>query len=330
MAKSIYINKNSIMKRKNDTIYIIYKTESGKLERKIIPINQVYDIYAHGTISMSSGSILMLGKLGIPVHFFDFYGFYRSSLIPKRTLLSGSVIIKQAEHFINREKRLNIAKEIIKSASYNMLKNLYYYNRDSEHIKIVEDLRNSIDNVDSVTELMGIEGNIRNLYYKYLDEVLPDKFKIVKREKKPPSNFMNSLISFGNSLMYASTITEIYNTHLDQTISFLHEPSERRFSLSLDISELFKPIIIDRIIMGLINRNMIDESYFDMRLNGVLLNEKGRRLFIEEYENKMSSTLKYKKLNKIVSLRHLIRLECYKIEKHILGIDNYKGFKVWW
>ncbi len=318
------------MRRKNDTIYIIYKTESGKLERKIIPINQIYDIYAHGMVSLSSGSILMLGKLGVPVHFFDFYGFYRSSLIPKRTLLSGSVIIKQAEHFINKEKRLNIAKEIIKSASYNMLKNLYYYNRDSEQIKIVESLRNSIDNVGSITELMGIEGNIRNSYYKCLDEVLPDKFKIVKREKKPPNNFMNSLISFGNSLMYASTITEIYNTHLDQAISFLHEPSERRFSLSLDISELFKPVIIDRIIMGLINRNMIDESYFDMRLNGVLLNEKGRRLFIEEYENKMSSTLKYKKLNKIVSLRHLIRLECYKIEKHILGIDSYSGFKVWW
>ena len=69
-----------------------------------------------------------------------------------------------------------------------------------------------------------------------------------KRVKRPPDNPINALISFGNTLLYTKTISAIYRTHLDQRISYLHEPSEGRFSLSLDISEVFKPVIVYKTI----------------------------------------------------------------------------------
>ena len=64
---------------------------------------------------------------------------------------------------------------------------------------------------------------------------------------------MNAMISFGNTLLYTKTIAQIYNTHLEQSISFLHEPSEARFSLSLDLSEVFKPVIVFKTIFDLVN-----------------------------------------------------------------------------
>ncbi len=75
-----------------------------------------------------------------------------------------------------------------------------------------------------------------------------------KRVKRPPDNPINALVSFGNTLLYTKTISSIYETHLNQTISFLHSPREGRFSLSLDISEAFKPIIVFKTIFDLVGK----------------------------------------------------------------------------
>ena len=146
----------------------------------------------------------------------------------------------------------------------------------------------------------------------------------------PPDNPINALISFGNSMMYSSILTEIYHTQLNPTISFLHEPGERRFSLSLDISEIFKPIIVDRIIFSAINQRMIQAVHFDKDLNMCYLNQKGRTIFQREFDNKLNTIIKHPKLKRNVSYRRLIRLECYKLIKHILDQEKYEGLRMWW
>ena len=76
-------------------------------------------------------------------------------------------------------------------------------------------------------------------------------------------------------MMYTACLTEIYRTQLNPTISFLHEPGERRFSLSLDLAEIFKPLIVDRIIFRLFNRRQLNESkHFETGIDGCYLNEK--------------------------------------------------------
>lgn len=83
----------------------------------------------------------------------------------------------------------------------------------------------------------------------------------------PPDNMINSLISFVNTLIYTKVLSEIYHTQLNPTISYLHEPGVRRFSLSLDIAEVFKPLIGDRVIFSLLNRKQITEDSFTKELN---------------------------------------------------------------
>lgn len=160
--------------------------------------------------------------------------------------------------------------------------------------------------------------------------MLPEGFRIGRRTRRPPSNWGNALLSFGNSLLYSTTITEIYHTHLNQTVSYLHEPLERRFSLALDISEIFKPIIVDRVILKLVNKRMLDEKDFDADVEGVLLSDSGRRKLIEEYNGKLATTIKHRKLRKNVSYRRLIRLELYRLEKHLMGVEEYEPLKMWW
>jgi CRISPR-associated protein Cas1 len=96
------------------------------------------------------------------------------------------------------------------------------------------------------------------------------------------------------------------------------------------LSEIFKPVIVDRIIFKLVNNRMIDEKHFLEELNFCYLNEKGRRAFISEYDEKLRTTIKHPTLKRNVSYQRLIRLECYKLIKHLIGERRYEGFKAWW
>ncbi len=130
--------------------------------------------------------------------------------------------------------------------------------------------------------------------------------------------------------MYSTVLTELYNTQLNPTISYLHEPSERRFSLALDLSEIFKPFLVDRLIFYLVNKKMITKKDFNQDLHCCLLNDKGRNTFIKEYNKRLETTIKHKDLGRKVSYQRLIRLESYKLKKHFLGIKTYDPFVIWW
>jgi CRISPR-associated protein Cas1 len=122
----------------------------------------------------------------------------------------------------------------------------------------------------------------------------------------------------------------IHNTQLNPTLSFLHAPGDRRYSLALDLAEIFKPVIVDRIIFRVLNKKEIQAKDFESKLNGIILKESGRKKFIQAMEQKLQETIHHKALNRKVSYKHLIRLECYKLVKHIMKIEEYKPFKMWW
>lgn len=181
----------------------------------------------------------------------------------------------------------------------------------------------------AVDELMGIEGNIRQVYYQAFDLILND-FEMGVRTKQPPRNEVNALISFGNMMCYSQCLRAIHQTQLNPTISYLHTPGERRYSLSLDISEIFKPIVVDRVIFNVLNKRQIQEKHFDRQLNRCVLNPAGKRIFVEAMEERFLETIQHRTLGRKVSYRYLIRLECYKLSKHLLGMEEYKPFKMYW
>jgi CRISPR-associated protein Cas1 len=199
-----------------------------------------------------------------------------------------------------------------------------------EEIERVNLFLNELEWQNEISQIMAIEGNVWDVYYQSFNKIFPEEFHFDKRTKRPPENMINCLISFGNSLVYSTVLTEIYNTQLNPTISYLHEPFERRFSLALDISEIFKPLLADRVIFKLINKRIIEERYFIKKLNCTLLNDEGRKLFLEYYDEKLKTTIKHRTLGRNVSFQRLIRLECYKLIKHLLGVKKYSPFVIWW
>jgi len=268
------------------------------------------------------------------LHFFNYYGFYSSSLVPREYLLSGQVIVQQVAHYLDMQKRMLVAKEFIFAAVDNILKNLRYYlnqGKSLQHgIDEIEKELKFIRSAQSPVDLMTAEGRMRSIYFACWDEIIDADFKFEQRTRRPPENALNALISFGNSMLYTTVLGEIYHTQLNPTISFLHEPGARRFSLSLDLAEVFKPFIIDRLIFRLLNQKTIQKKHFDEKLNFCYLNEAGRKIFVQAYDERLKTTIKHRGLGRNVSYRRLIRLEAYKLVKQVAGIKPYKAFRMWW
>lgn len=330
VKQSYYLYKSGRLQRKDNTLQIEYKDGN----KKVIPVERVNDIYVMTEFDFNTNLLNFLSQYGISVHFFNYYGFYTGTYYPKEQLVSGKLLVKQVENYTNKSKRIKIAQKFIDAASYNILKNLkYYQNRGKdleEYIKQIESLRKYINTSKDVKELMGIEGNIRKVYYDSWNTIINQDIEFEKRVKNPPDNAINSLISYVNTIVYTRVLAEIYKTQLNPTISYLHEPSERRFSLCLDIAEIFKPILADRLIFSMLNKKQITEKDFEEGLNFLYIKEKARKEITKEMDAKLQTVIKHKTLGKEVSYEYLIRLEIYKLIKYLLEDEEYEGFKIWW
>jgi len=254
--------------------------------------------------------------------------------MPKRGQTSGRTVVNQVRAYEDSEHRRQLAAAIVRGSIHNMRTNVVYYNgRDCDLGDVIEDLEAAAARVDEslpVDELLGTEATARKAYYRSFNEILPSEFQLTQREYNPPPNEINSLISFGNSLVYANCVSAIRATALDPTISYLHEPGERRYSLSLDLADLFKPVLADRVLFRLVNRNQISDDDFETELGSCLLNESGRKTYTKELEETLERTVEHPTLNRKVSYQYLMRLEAYKLKKHLLTGEAYDPFQRWW
>lgn len=334
MKKSYYLFNPGRMSRKDNTLKFTPVDEAGNEGTpKYIPIETVDNLYTFGSLDANSALYNFLGKEQVSVHFFDYYEHYTGSFMPKDYLLAGRMLIAQADAYSKPRKRILIAQQLVDGAAFNMLKNLRYYNNREKDtsgcIERIEVLRAAIGNATDIDELMGIEGNIRMCYYEAFAIIIND-FEMNGRTKQPPNNEVNCMISFANNLCYTLCLDAIYHTQLNPTISFLHQPGERRYSLALDIAEVFKPMLADRLIFSLLNKKQIGAQDFDTRLNSCLLKENGRKTVVRAWDEKLNETIKHRSLKRSVSYKHLVKLECYKLAKHVLGMEEYNAFKAWW
>lgn len=330
MDRNYHVFSDGRLERHNDTVRLV-TTED---EKKYLPIEKAEALYLHGQVDFNTRLMSFLNNHGVAMHVFGWNDYYSGSVMPKRGQTSGRTVVEQVRAYDNATHRLDLAKKFTGGSIHNMRANvLYYHNRGYNLIPILDKLeaaRDQLETTVDIEETMGVEATARRAYYELFELVLPEEFAFGGREYNPPNNETNSLISFGNSLVYANVVSAIRKTALDPTVSFLHEPGERRYSLALDIADVFKPLLADRVIFRLLNRNQITVDDFQADLNSCLLTTTGRETYSKAFEQTLEETVEHPNLKRNVSYQYLLRLESYKLKKHLLTGESYKPFKRWW
>lgn len=328
MGKTKYITSMGELMRKDNSL--CYR-KNGK--NVYIPIENTSEIYCLNEVSLNSKLLDFISKANITMHFFNYYGGYSGTFYPKEYLISGKLTIKQVKAF--EEKRIIIAKAFVNGIRENIIETLnHYYKHGKNEIKedltyLKKDVLKNLDCCEDIKQILSVEGDIWQRFYSTFKYILREEFVFNKRVKRPPDNPLNAMISFGNSILYAKTVTSIYNTHLNQSISFLHEPSEGRFSLSLDLSEVFKPVIVYKTIFDLVNNRKINiHKHFNKKVNYCLLNDEGKKIFIEALEKRFDTVIEHPKLKRRIKIKSLIKLDGYKLIKTVLEDKEFKPFSL--
>lgn len=333
MKKPVHIHSNGRLERHENTVRFVEVADDTVQDKTHLPIQSIDRVCLHGQVNINNKVLDFLRQNDITIGMFGWNGQYIGEFVPRSNRQSGNTVVKQSESYNDSDSRRRIAREMVRSSVHNMRRNVQYY-KDKCNLKNspseFEDV--SFTNCSTVPDILGIEANYRKRYYENLSSILkPDWAEFNGRTYQPPEDRVNAMISFGNSLLYSVVVDEVHKTGLNPTVSYLHEPGERRNSLSLDIADIFKPVVVDRTIFRLVNRGQIDKNGFEYNGSRVHLDTQ-KELFVNEFESTLDETVDHPTLERNVSHQYLIRLDLYSLQKDVVteGQERYEGFKRWW
>lgn len=322
MFDTYYILDEGTLVQKDFTILFTNKN----LESTYIPIKQLSDLYLNVHIQISPKLIDYIMSEGIQIHYFNDYAYYIGTLVPFNHTRSGKSLTQEVDHYKDVNKRFLIAKLILIAAFKNMNHVIQYHLRKNAGIHD-EKLSIPIDTImgtNTIQQLMSVEGQFRKKYYNNVAFILgKDQFT---RTYPDARDLVNILFNFLNSLLYSVILSEIKKTHISGEIGFIHEVDHNRYPLVYDISEIFKPIMVDRLIIRLIHKKQLTD---DMVVDGKLT-PSAVQLIFKEWNHQINTKIHHRRLKRTVTYRYLIRDEIYKLEKHINGTKTYDPFVTWW
>lgn len=329
MKKRFYIFSSGILQRQDNSL--VYITKKGK---EYIPIYQTESIYVFGSCTLNKAVFQILSEYNIVLLFFSYYGRYIGSYLPRQNYI-GQITQLQIELFKDKNKVFQYQKEIIYTSIYNMIAVLKYYQKKRQiKFEQTEQLQSINEDVlalelDKQNKLLILEARSKQIYYSTFNQIIKNNdFKFVTRSMYPPRDSINAIMSYGYALLYGVIETSLYCSHLLPHLGIIHGQTKSENSLKYDLADIFKPILVDRLIFRMINKKQLSLDYFTSKNDATYLSKEGSILFIEEFENTLKSTITV--ANRKLSYRSIIKKEIYKIESSLKNKSKYIGYKMRW
>jgi CRISPR-associated protein Cas1 len=199
---------------------------------------------------------------------------------------------------------------------------------------VLETMANYRSMVEEAADLeiaRGIEGAAAALYFSQFPTMIKEcswaRFAFEGRNRRPPRDPVNAMLSQGYSILSKETAGVCYAVGLDPFLGFLHQPRYGRPALALDLMEEFRPLIADSVVISLLNRREISESDFISTTSGTFLNERGRKIFWEGWFRRMDTEVSHPEFGYKMSYRRMIEVQARQLWRFCRGeVPRYHGF----
>lgn len=327
--RRIDILSDGVLRQKDYSLFFDTAAEDSSL-----PLLSIDMINIYSSVIFDSGFLQKALENQIYINYFDKHGVLLGRFLPNTALKSPTVTIEQLKTYYDEKKRLYLAKQFVLASLHNTNLVIRYYQKQYPRaiyelsLAAIKETMTKIKFCTDYNQLLLYEAAARKEYYECFDHIVKsDRLIFDKRTRRPPQSEINAMLSFGNTVLYNMLAFKINKSPLDVRIGFLHATNGiRTESLNLDIAEIFKPLIVDRVIFSLCNLKVIQEKHFVREENdAIYLNEEGKQLFLQAFYSKIEEGLTIK--GRFYSYEMLMDEEIRKLVRYFKGKESYKAYK---
>ena len=339
LLNTLYVtNPEASLFKEGETVEVKIEKET-KLK---LPIHTLGGIVIFGNIYCSPPLLALCAKNQVAVSFMSEYGRFLAKVVGP---VSGNVLLRREQYrrADDPEKSAEIARRIVAAKIANGRSVLQRSLRDHQESSGSEEIQAAIDRMAGIIRKLGeslplelvrgLEGEAGNLYFGVFDHLITaqkDEFIFENRNRRPPTDRVNSLLSFLYTLLTHDVTSALETTGLDPAVGFLHRDRPGRPGLALDLIEELRPFLADRIVLSLINRNQIRGKHFEILETGaVLIDADARKDILTTYQSRKQEEIMHPYLGEKVRIGLLPFLQSMLLARHLRGdIDGYPPF-IW-
>lgn len=358
MATLYLTEPRSLVKKDGETLVVHIPEkkgengEPGTPKRKVrVPLIKITQAIVYGDVTLTSPALAALLEQQTDICFCSYYGRFRGRLAPP---LSKNSLIRLEQHRAHNDpvRALTLARPFVRGKLANMRAMLLRANRKRDDpaiaqaatlIKGVLDQVNELDPSQAALPpdpsrpqadtlhgtLLGLEGAGTAFYFGVLGRLLNKDWGFERRQRRPPRDPVNSLLSFGYVLLMNHVASAVSIVGLDPYVGFLHSSQYGKPALPLDVMESFRPLVVDSVVLTLLNNQMLAQRDFEEELGAYRLTDKGRRIFLTKFEERLDTEIKHPVFGYKATYRRCLELEVRLVAKCLTGeIRKFKPFMV--
>lgn len=321
-----------------------------------VPLVKVDDVVVMGEVTLTASALHLLLERNIEITFLGYYGQFKGRLSPP---LSKNALLRMAQHRGHNDmsKRCELARQFVIGKLSNqrtMLQRYHLRQADSKLSLAIEQIADQLHQLTTLPldqanatpplvsgdnriegtpleAILGLEGAGSAAYFRSFGKLITDlnQWPFVGRIKRPPTDAVNSLLSFGYSLLTSHVASAVQLVGFDHFVGYLHSSVYGRPALALDIMEEFRPIIVDSVVLTLLNKRMLAPEDFEVELGAYRLKNERRKVFFTQFEERFNEEITHPVFGYKVTYRRCIELQARLLAKFLTGeIDEYPPFLV--
>lgn len=305
-----------------------------------VPLHNLDSIITFGYTGASPALMGACAQRNIDLTFMSGHGRFLARITGE---VKGNVILRKQQYRVSesKEERLKIAKNFVLGKLYNSRWVLeravrdYPMRLDCEHIKTqsrrIAEAMKTVTQCEDAAALLGVEGEAATLYFSVFNQLIlqqQEDFVFQGRNRRPPLDYVNVLLSFCYSLLAGMCASALEGVGLDSYVGFYHTDRPGRISLALDLMEELRSIMADRFVLTLINRKMVTKNDFIKKENGaVILTDTGRKTVLSAWQTKKQDSIRHPFLEEKLEWGMVPHAQALLLARYLRGdLEEYPPF----
>ncbi|MGL5080690.1 MAG: type I-D CRISPR-associated endonuclease Cas1d [Microcoleaceae cyanobacterium] len=317
----LYITQpEAVLSKAYEAFNVALKQEDGSWKKQAIPAQTVEQVVLMGNPQVTGDAFVYALELGMPIHYLSSFGKYLGSALPGQSR-NGALRLAQYGLYHDVAKRLELVKAIVTAKIQNQYLVLYRQGQTENPLKLHKKL---VPTQETLDQVRGVEGLAARDYFAHLGKIVGSEWRFNGRNRRPPTDPVNSLLSFAYGLLQTQVRAAVHLAGLDPYIGYLHEVHHGQPALVLDLMEEFRPLVADSVVLSMLNRKQLSLKDFNESLGAYRLTDGARKEFLQGFDQKLNDEFKHPVFEYRCTYRRAIELQARLLSRHLQEGVPYK------